>query len=81
MLCFRICAEIEQRKIDRFFGIPTEEHRLWLLAEKKRIAYEKEVEAKRLYLLKVGIHQPTHEEALLLKNSLNSTTFEKSIFL
>ena len=30
-----VAAEVEQRQIDRFWGIPTEKHRLWLLAEKR----------------------------------------------
>lgn len=74
-----IAAEIDQRQIDRFWGIPTEKHRIWLLKEKKRIAYEEEVELSRLRMLKCGLTKPTIDEKKLLANSVGSTTFEPPV--
>ena len=48
-------AELEQTKIDKFWGIPTEIHRRWLLAEKRRLEFEGKVEVMRMYALKVKL--------------------------
>lgn len=46
-------AAREQVKVDKFWGIPTEVHRRWLLATKRRLEYEGKVEIMRMCALKV----------------------------
>jgi hypothetical protein len=47
-------AALEQVKLDKFWGIPTEVHRRWLLAIKRRFEYEGKVEVMRICALKVS---------------------------